>query len=491
MDGLMKKESFLTRGIVRFALVATLVFSNILAVSADEIAVRRGCRLTKAHSLKAGRRAVSLKQDPKTYQGKRRQLVVLTSFQDQAFKDADPLALWNRIFNEENFNESPFYGSVHDYFYAQSLGKFDLQFDLFYIPLNVSRSKYASTADDDENSKYLVSDLIDSLKTRNVDWSKYDWSGDGYVNQLLILYAGKGQNAGGGSNSIWPHQFWLSQHDNMQPLPVDDSPNALLVDTYCAVQELSSSNDYGTFGTICHEYSHCFGFPDFYYGSMSFMKEWDLMDYGNANLGGFCPPNYSAHQRMLLGWATPTELTTEATVTGMVATPAAGEAYLIRNDNYPNEYYILENRQKDGWDKGLTGAGLAIFHVDYDETEWLSGFPNTKSYQRYTMVAASNYPSWYSTSGWPYPYQDNNEFTDSSSPAATLLHAKADGSLTLGKPVTNIQLEDGVISFDFMKEVSGIADQKMDRSNETLYEFGMVRIVRANDGSIKKIIRRK
>lgn len=477
--------------IVRFALVLGLFLPCALAVSADEIVVRRGCRPVRSSALKSSRRAVELKQDTKAFSGERHQLVVLTSFSDQPFMDSDPLTLWDRIFNQKNFKESPFYGSVHDYFFDQSLGKFDLKFDLFYIPINVSRVKYASTVDGDENSKYLVSDLVDSLKTRNIDWSKYDWSGDGYVNQLLIVYAGKGQNDGGDRNTIWPHQFWLSQHENIEPIPVGNTANPLLVDSYCVVQELTGSNNYGNFGTICHEYSHCFGLPDFYYGSMTFLKEWELMDYGNTNLGGFCPPNYSAHERMLMGWVTPTELTTATSITDMVETATAGQAYLIRNDDYPNEFFILENRQKNGWDLGLKGDGLAIFHVDYDEKEWLEGYPNTSLSQRYSIVAANNLPNWMFSSGWPYPYKDNDQLTDDSTPAATLHHAKADGTLYLGKPVTNIKFEDGLISFDFMQASVGIADQRVNTSNETLYEFGMVRIVRTSDGTIKKVVKRK
>ena len=39
---------------------------------------------------------------------------------------------------------------------------------------------------------------MEVLKTRDIDWSLYDWNGDGFVNQLLIIYAGKGMNAGSG-----------------------------------------------------------------------------------------------------------------------------------------------------------------------------------------------------------------------------------------------------------------------------------------------------
>ena len=56
----------------------------------------------------------------KALQGSYRQLVYLVAFSDQAFMDEQPMVLWDRIFNEPNFTEEPFVGSVHDYFLDQS-----------------------------------------------------------------------------------------------------------------------------------------------------------------------------------------------------------------------------------------------------------------------------------------------------------------------------------------------------------------------------------
>lgn len=43
-----------------------------------------------------------------------------------------------------------------------------------------------------------------------------------------------------------------------------------------------------------------------------------------------------------------------------------------------NEYYLVENRQKTGYDSGLPASGLAIFHVDnsrFNNTkEWYPGY---------------------------------------------------------------------------------------------------------------------
>ena len=405
------------------------------------------------------------------YKGTRHQLVVLAAFKDRSFQGDEDATLqqWDKIFNTENLSEVPFYGSVHDYFYDQSYGQFDVVFDLQYVQLADSCKKYRSTYDDDENSQYLVDDALDVLLTRDIDWSLYDWNGDGYVNQLLFIYAGKGSSYGGyggDSNSIWPHQWWLSEHmDQTKPAgyhrdarSFEQGGKTYTVNAYCAVQEIGYYGGYDAFGTICHEYTHCFGFPDFYYERTKFVGAWDLMDYGNNTGNGFCPTSYSAHERWLMGWLTPVELTEPATITDMPALSEEGQAYLIRNDDYYNEYYIVENRQPTRFDAKLPGAGVIIFHIDYDELIWagFTDYANTPKTQHYTIFPANNNSSGF-YSGWAYPYQDNNSLTDTSQPAAQLWHARSDSIFLMSKPLTNIAVDSvGLASFDFMKSPDAI-----------------------------------
>jgi len=77
-----------------------------------------------------------------------------------------------------------------------------------------------------------------------------------------------------------------------------------------------------------------------------------------------------------------------------------GEAYIIYNDNAPNEYYLLENRHKSRWDAFLPGEGLLITHVDYDEDIWRRNKVNAtgngakNDHQRLTIFHASNTTSY-------------------------------------------------------------------------------------------------
>lgn len=437
------------------------------------------------------------------YHGERHQLTVLVAFNDRSFAgdEAATLEKWNKIFNAEDYMEDPFKGSVHDYFMDQSYGDFNLVFDLVYVQVSGNANKYASTYTDDENSQYLVEDIVDILKTLNIDWGKYDWNGDGNINQLLIVYAGKGMNAGGGSTTIWPHQWWMSEHlkDRQEDvycdaIPVSSGGKDYLVDCYCCVQEeVQSGAVLTSFGTICHEYSHCFGFPDFYYGgSEKTVAEWDLMDSGNYNGGGYCPVGYSAHERWLMGWLAPIELEATTTITDMPALADEGRAYLIRNDGHENEYYIVENRQPIGWDASLPGSGILVFHIDYYPAIWTSTTvtPNSSSRKHYELFHANNRKT--PNAGWAYPYQANNSLTNTSTPAATLNNNNSDGTKYMSKPLTNMAVTGGLASFDFTVNTTptGMNELTTGAANQLLYRFGMVDIVRDAKGNIRKIIRK-
>ena len=256
------------------------------------------------------------------------------------------------------------------------------------------------------------------------------------------------------------------------PLSRVKLPNGLTVSNYTVSAERLTPKIRSGIGTICHEFSHSLGLPDIYpttnTGEFSIVDEWDLMDGGNFSDNGWCPPNYSALEKMLLGWAQPVELSEAESITDMTSVAEGGKTYQVKKTNY--EYYLLENRQWIGWDACLPGHGLAIFHVDYNLNDWSSNkVNNSPEHHGYDMFHADgldydywdeiyhdqnpyvNHHSQYlSTSAYPYVYEDevvNNELTDESVPAATTF--AADGLMS--KPITKISEDDyGLISFDFM-----------------------------------------
>ena len=153
----------------KLALFFLLLLVFVTAAAEDSVSFR-GCRrgTLRPHNQLLRRSTAQTRQPGGDfYHGKRHQLVVLAAFPDRQFK-GDSLATlqqWENIFNTEGYQGEGLTGSFHDYFYAQSYSRFNLTFDLQYLTVPSSVEKYRSTGStgDDENSQYLVNDVVDIL----------------------------------------------------------------------------------------------------------------------------------------------------------------------------------------------------------------------------------------------------------------------------------------------------------------------------------------
>lgn len=479
--------------------------------------------------------AIRTNWDPnKTY----KQMVVLFEFSDSVFHREDARAAYDRIFNEAGYNEGLGAGCVADYFRDQSGGLLNLSFDI-YGPVTVSGKAQPYDNPTIDTRNYGRTQMEEATRKvleayPDADYSQYDWNGDGTIEQVIYVYAGPGGNKDTPKSygHIWPNTSTMSQQT---------TPGGYRISNYTCSAELwlAGNKDLRScgIGTICHEFSHSLGLPDIYpvgnnwTGSVA--DEWDLMDGGNFTNYGWCPPNYSPLEKMLLGWLQPVELTEAFSAKDM---PSAADSRLVYQVKHTdNEYLLIENRQWKGWDLGLPGKGIVIWHVNYDASDWKNNRVNSTTNQpRYSLVAADNmnYDDWIAKakamgitmqnklyrnsprlnsillSGSVYPFipteeteKTNNEFTDSSTPAAEMFTNNSSGSKLLGKPLTNIAItEDGLASFDFMGGATGIEsimDQFYFLSSQSVYDLsgrrvlkpveGQLVIVRGADGIVRKV----
>ncbi len=400
-----------------------------------------------------------------TYKGVKKGLVVLVDFKNKKFADGHDLEYYKNVINGKDFSdeEEGYVGSVRDYFLAQSNGQFELDFDVVG-PVTMSKN-YGYYGNDgayqkDEKVYEMIKEACDGIQDK-VNLKDYDWDGDGEADQVFFLYAGLGQASGGSAGTIWPHESEL----RYWPCGVL-SYSTGKINTYACANELqpetqgSSRYISAGIGTICHEFSHCLGFADMYdttggggYG----MSVFDVMDQGSYNGNGFVPCNYTAFERIYAGWVEPIELIDPATVKDMKSVSDYGRPFIMYNYKNTNEYFLLENRQNTGWDKGLYGSnGLLIVHVNYVPSRWANNSVNSSAekIQCCTVVNAdgSRDNTQYSLQGDLYPYEVkgvtmNDEFTDESEPAAKLYNKNTDNSYALGIPITNIKRSKGSISF--------------------------------------------
>lgn len=398
------------------------------------------------------------------YTGKRKGLCILVQFSDVKFSANGTQTEFNKMFNQTGYSKNGHIGSVHDYFYDQSYGQFDLEFDVIGpVQLKYTRSYYGADGGGKNIDLKVGEMIVEACRgaADQVDFKDYDWDNNGEVDQLYVLYAGHGQNVSGvTSDAIWPHEYWLKYSSYGKRLYL----NGMYIDTYSCGSELkgNSGTNLGGIGVVCHEYSHCLGLPDFYdtgYSGAFGMDNWSVMGNGAYCGDGCIPSPYTSYERMVSGWLTPTVLSTPTAVVNMQPITDAPEAYIIYNDANKNEYYMLENHQVKSWGKDVNAHGLLVLHVDYSSSAWdYNTVNNDASHERMTIIPADNslsnngYVSSSDLAGDPFPgIKKKKALTDTSIPAATLYNRSPSGNYLMGKPIEKItETTSGLISFSFM-----------------------------------------
>ena len=452
--------------------------------------------------------------------GSPRAIVLLVQFAKRPFK-VQPRKAFNQYLNSmadkhQDFGnaENRNTGSVKRYFSDMSGGKFKPQFDL-YGPITMPKNAayYGEGSSSMERYRELVSEAC-TMMDDSLDFSKYDADKDGNVDLVYIIYAGYGESVSSIDSTLWPKAFvcgtdikkdgkyvrlaGISNELNGRPDGKYSSTSGLLINGV---------------GLFCHEFSHCMGLPDFYptvspqwttaNGKQDFdaydnqgMEEWDVMDNGIYLYNGYSPTAYTAWEREKMGWLTIETLTREGKVE-LKSIDQGGKAYRIKNDKNTsgNEYYIVENIQAKGWNYKLPASGMMVSHVEY--VPWAfsvfhggdNSVNNIKKHPRMTIVPADGYlPSSYrkvsdnsnltapymkkkqydeQLAGDLYPGKNNiNRLTDAQN---MVNYAPWTGGM-LNKPIYNIALKNGIVTFDFLKDQTStgieLPESATDSSNE-------------------------
>ena len=241
--------------------------------------------------------------DKDIFQGTQHGLIILVEFPDKQFMPGNDQAFWNRVANEPGYyDEHGFRGSMRDYFHDQSYGQFTLDFDVVGPVMMPHGYAYYGTNDEEGEDLYPGEMVVTACMAvaDQVNYADYDWNNDGMVDQVYLLYAGEGEHESLDGNTIWPHAWTLEESDHGAPLLID----GVMVNSYACSNEAKSDGTHEGIGTMCHEFSHCMGFPDMYdilYSGNYGMGNWDLMCDGSYAGDGFCPVGYSAYERMMCG----------------------------------------------------------------------------------------------------------------------------------------------------------------------------------------------
>jgi len=308
-------------------------------------------------------------------------------------------------------------GSVREYYRWMSNGEIDMVIDVagwFTLP-----NTYDYYVRDDYGFSMawkLVQDAVDCADP-SVDFSRYDNDGDGYVDMLIVVHAGKGAELTGDKNDIWSHE------SSITPKLVD----GVRVKNYAMTPEYWFEKDDMTIGVYCHEMGHVFGLIDLYdIDSSSFgLGKWSLMAYGAWNgppgpdgkpLGGG-PAGLDAWSKLMMGWF---DVEVGGNQTDFILEPVMDSKRIIalyKNGNTSlREYFLMENRGHDGFDQYIPGYGLLIYHIDEDKggntQEWYPGMDPSKHYKVALVQADGRWDLEMKQNsgddGDPYPGSSNN-----------------------------------------------------------------------------------
>ncbi len=331
-----------------------------------------------------------------------RGLVVLVNFSNISFKAANTRDAFDDLMNNSNYTHNGAYGSVREYFRAQSNGQYVPDFDVVGpITLTKTRATYGANTSSKQGSDTNPAQMIvDACKAvdNTVDFTTYDNNNDGYIDFVYVIYAGEGEADGGPKESVWPHNWYVKSGAD-----ITCNLDGKKLDNYACSAELNHSDNTRTgIGTIAHEFGHVIGLPDYYdtdYGTNDdngvTPYKWSIMDQGSYNNDGRTPPNYSIFDKYFMGWATPKFLKKDEKK-NVTMTTGYDDAYQITGGTsgpvaYTNTgtVYYIENRQKNGWDAYLPGSGMLVWQVKYNASAWSDNEPNnTAGNPRYTIVPA-------------------------------------------------------------------------------------------------------
>lgn len=301
-----------------------------------------------------------LKSASSSPKGQYKLLVILANF-----SNTTPLYSQDQfdvMMNQPAYNNM---GSFRDYYLENSNGAFDV------VSTVTTWVNVANTHDYyGPESKWgeFAYDAIKAAFNKGIDFSQFDNDGDGVVDGIAIIHQGNGQEASADEKDIWSHAW------SLKSIGYSDSQLKLgnvLVDGYFTQPELNLEGEsMAEIGVICHEFGHIIGADDYYdtddeeNGQYDGTGSWDLMANGgfNGNPAGAQPAHHNAYTKQQWEWIQQTNLTAYDRVT---LPPVLTSHQTLRyNTPTPGEYFILENRVKQGFDSGLPGEGMLIYHVD-------------------------------------------------------------------------------------------------------------------------------
>ncbi|MFH2036835.1 MAG: M6 family metalloprotease domain-containing protein [Candidatus Zixiibacteriota bacterium] len=353
-------------------------------------------------------------------------LILLVDFSDNQYTGGyvagTPADFDSVLFSQNRLNPT---GSMTEFYLENSYGKFFIKGDIFgwyRLP-----ETYAYYVDGQKgfgywpnNAQKMVYDAV-LMANDDVDYTQYDYTGsggfpDGQLDGLFVIHAGTGYEETGNVNEIHSHAWNMGSH----ALVLD----GIYVSEYSMEpEERVGSQSVTDIGVFCHEYGHFLGLPDLYDPdyeppTSAGLGSWSLMAGGSWNNSGRVPAHFDAWSKTYLGFVNDVQVISNLTDVEFPQIESEPVIYrLWQGGSTYSQYFLVENRQKVGFDIALPGSGLLIYHVD--ESQW--GNWNVNNYHVALEQADGLYQLEFSDNDGdaadPYPgYTNSRSFDDLTTP---------------------------------------------------------------------------
>lgn len=409
-------------------------------------------------------------------------LVLLADFSDKKFDVADPVKCFDQYLNKEgamedipnsegiSHSESRNYSSVGSYFRHISNGKFKPVFDVVDGIVHLSESSKYYGYGKDRMGMFVPEACKYAAEVLKVDFSKYDVNNDGYCDLVYIIYAGQGEQDTYIEDQIWAKSGYIN----------GGTYNGKKIARYGVSCELSANaKKIEGIGVFCHEFSHCLGFPDFYYTytdkpiDNQGMEYWSIMDWAFYLPKGMGtrPAPYTAWEKEDMDWYDGiTTVHEDGHYCLYDQSSDKFNALKIVNPKNTKEYLILENIQQKGFAGDMLGKGLQVTHVNYYAPSFelsSNNVNNVERHPRMTIVPADG--------ALKSTYNDFETYED--------LLKEAEGDLFPGKfNVTELSTNSKLPNFDWFTQTEG---GSISSSSPTFTNYTKLYNIKEIDGRIE------
>ena len=367
-------------------------------------------------------------------EGNQKVLCILIGFPDKPFTktQTDFSNLWNQI----GYNYDGSQGSVKDFYLENSYGLLNVTATVVGPYVASHNSSYYDYHNGDY--KALIKEAMQAAKN-DVQFSDFDVNNNYFVDLVHVVFAGYGKESADSLGVIWSHRSTLS-------MPVWQG--LYKAKDYICSSELAgySGTKVAPIGTVCHEYGHDLGAPDYYDlvedgNEFKGTGHWDVMCRGSWNNQGRCPAHHNPYTKAYIyNWTNPVTLpsyVSNGAIT-IYSSHTTSLSYRI-NTNTSGEFFMLENKKKLGFNSGIPGYnndGLLIYHIHKDIESGINNHNVNSSHPQKCYIVNANAtsnpnssPSSYGTDDTQWAYPTNNQifFTATSTPSATSWAGEATG----------------------------------------------------------------